>query len=78
MRSTPFTSTIRAVSYYELHDQAGTVLGNADSRPEGVRMLQAFVMTAPGREADLWLVGLASDGSEVGREDIFDIGFGPT
>lgn len=36
-------------------------------------MLQAVVITSPGREDDVWLVSVAADGREIGREDVFDV-----
>jgi hypothetical protein len=39
-------------------------------------MLQAFVLTSPGREDDVLLVSLSADGREIAREDVFDLEFG--
>lgn len=39
-------------------------------------MLRAYALTAPGREEEITLVSLSSDGRELAREDLFDIEFG--
>jgi hypothetical protein len=52
------------------------VLGHCGSHGEARRMLQALVLTAPGREDDVLLVSLNADGREIGREDAFDLEFG--
>ena len=36
-------------------------------------MLQAYVLTSPGREEDIWLVSLSRDGRVIAREAILDI-----
>ena len=64
-----------AIASYALHDRAGQLLGTSGSHAEGVRMLQAYVLTAPGREDDVFLVSLSADGREIVREDLFDIDF---
>jgi hypothetical protein len=75
MRSTRWTTSVPAVASYALHDRAGQVLGTTGSHAEGVRMLQAYVLTAPGREDDVFLVSLSADGRQIAREDLFDIDF---
>lgn len=75
MRSTRWTSGIPAEARYELRDYDGSVLAETGSHSEGVRMLQAFVLTAPGREDDVFLVSLSADGREIAREDSFDVEF---
>jgi hypothetical protein len=75
MRSTRWTSAIPAECRYELRDQGGRVLGSTGSRAEGVRMLQAYVMTQHGREDEVALHSLSADGQLIAREDIFDIEF---
>lgn len=73
VRSTPWTNSISPIVRYELREGDSRVLGEAESHAEGRRMLQAFVMTSPGREDDVWLVSVGADGSDVLREDVFDI-----
>jgi hypothetical protein len=36
-------------------------------------MLQAYVMSQPGREDDLELLSLGAQGQLIAREDIFDV-----
>src|SRR5689334_12122275 len=55
MRSTPWTSGLAPEARYELQDCDGMVLGESESHGEAVRMLQAFVLTSPGREEDVFL-----------------------
>ena len=73
MRSTPWTSDLAPEARYELCDSAGAILGASESRGEAVRMLQAYVLTSPEREEDVWLVSLSRDGRVIVREDILDI-----
>jgi hypothetical protein len=40
-------------------------------------MLQAYVMSQPGREYDLELHSLGAEGQLLAREDIFDIALAP-
>jgi hypothetical protein len=76
MRSTRWTSDIPAESHYELRDRDGRILGQSGSYGEGCRMLQAYVLAAPGNEDDVLLISLSADGREIAREDLFDIEFG--
>ena len=76
MRSTRWTSDIPNEARYELRDVEERVLGDSSSYGEAVRMLQAFVLTSPGREDDVFLVSLSADGQEIAREDLFDIELG--
>jgi hypothetical protein len=39
-------------------------------------MLQAFVLTSPGREDEVFLISLTATGQVVAREDFFDLEFG--
>lgn len=73
MRSTPWTHAIPAVAHYELRDSDERVLGRTESHGEATRMLQAYVLTSPGAEAGVWLVSVGTDGSDVVREDVFDV-----
>ncbi len=73
MRSTPWTSSIPAECRYELRDSGGSLLAQSESRVEAVRMLEAYVMTHPGREDDTALHTLSANGKTIACEDIFDI-----
>jgi hypothetical protein len=59
-----------------LRDCDNTILGVSESRAEAVRMLQAFVLTSPGREDEVFLISLTAGGQVVAREDLFDLEFG--
>lgn len=73
LRSTRWTTSIPAETRFELRDNNESVLGESGSRAEAIRMLQAFVLTSPGREDEVVVVSLGADGRELAREDLFDI-----
>lgn len=74
MRPTRWTTDIPIESRYELQDAADQVIGASHSYGEAVRMLQAFALTSPGREDDVFLVSLLSaNGRVVAREDVLDV-----
>lgn len=76
MRSTRWTSSLAPEARYELRDCDDTILGVSESRAEAVRMLQAFALTSPDREDEVFLISLTANGQVVVREDLFDLGFG--
>jgi hypothetical protein len=76
LRSTRWTSSLAPEARYELRDCDDMILGVSESRAEAIRMLQAFVLTSPGREDEVFLVSLTANGRVVAREDLFDLEFG--
>ena len=61
------------IARYELRDERGRVLGTAATQAQARRMLRAYILTAPGRELDLLLVGVSAEGQELATEDFLDV-----
>jgi hypothetical protein len=58
-----------------LRDVSGAHLGESPSHEAAVRMLRAYVATAPEKEDTVFLAILSADGREIAREDLFDVEF---